>query len=162
MVLPVKSLCVLSWYKRICDDFGVEPNIMQPLCLLLHRSDSIICICVYFKLTPITLQNSYHHLSLKAMSVWPINVVIKFWKKREKKKKNKRKSHRRSWMYTLAWWIHHCSQNEERRTMWAVFSQRNVIKRWPLSYKARIGENAIHWSRIYEIDRPFESKAKRS
>ena len=35
-------------YKRISAEFGVEPNIMQPLCLLLYRSDSIICICGLF------------------------------------------------------------------------------------------------------------------
>ena len=45
--------------------------------------------------------------------------------------------------------------------MWAVFSQRNLIKRWPLSYKARIWEKAIHWYRIFEIERRrIESKAK--
>ena len=52
--------------------------------------------------------------------------------KKEREKKNKRKSHRRSWMYTLAWWTHYFSQNEERKTIWAVLSQRNVIKPWPV------------------------------
>ena len=80
-----KNKCDMPSYKRICAQFGVEPNIMQPLCLPLYRSDSIICVCVYFKLTLITLQNSHQHILLKTMSVWPINVVIKFGKKREKK-----------------------------------------------------------------------------
>ena len=52
--------------------------------------------------------------------------------------------------------------NEEERTIWAVLSQRNLIKRWPLSYKAWIWEKAIHWSRIYEIERFIEGKAKRT
>ena len=37
-----------------------------------------------------------------------------------------------------------------------------LIKRWPLSYKARIWEMAVHWSRIYEIERRNESEAKRT
>ena len=87
-------------YKRIWADFGVEPNIIQPLCLLLYRSASMICICVYFKLTPITLQNSHQHILVKTMSIWPIKVVIKSL--HEVQKKNERKSHRRRWMYTSA------------------------------------------------------------
>ena len=81
----------LPSYKRICADFRVEPNIMQPLCLLLYRSDSIICICVYFKLTLITLQNSHQHILLKTMSLWPINVVIKFLHEVRKKKTEREK-----------------------------------------------------------------------
>ena len=36
------------------------------------------------------------------------------------------------------------------------------LKHWPLSYKAQIWEKAIHWSRIYQIERRIESKAKRT
>ena len=32
-----------------------------PLCLLLGRSDSLICMYVYFKLVVISLQNSLQH-----------------------------------------------------------------------------------------------------
>lgn len=41
-------------------------------------------------------------------------------------------------------------------------SSAKFIKRWPLSHKARIWEMAVHWSRIYEIERSNESEAKRT
>ena len=41
-------------------------------------------------------------------------------------------------------------------------AQRNLKERWPLSYKAWIWEKAVYSSRIYEIQRRIESKAKRT
>ena len=56
----------MLWNNLSCEEkqdnrfSNSKPNL--PLCLLLDRSDSITCMCMYFKLILVTLPSSHHHI----------------------------------------------------------------------------------------------------